>query len=118
MNNNIFTIVIDEIKLNEKSRNDLSELINNENGILIYVFFDNLKNENIILNKEKEIYKCNIYKKEINENIIKIEIYNKREKYLEYNNSILNIKNSIITFILSKTEYIKIKFLINDNIKT
>ena len=27
MNNNIFTIVIDEIKLNEKSRNDISELI-------------------------------------------------------------------------------------------
>jgi hypothetical protein len=49
MNNNIFTIVIDEIKLNEKSRNDLSELINNENDILIYVFFDNLKNENVIL---------------------------------------------------------------------
>ena len=47
--NNIFTIVIDEIKLNEKSRNDLSELINNENDILIYVFFDNLKNENVIL---------------------------------------------------------------------
>ena len=49
MNNNIFTIVIDEIKLNEKSRNDISELIDNKNDILICVFFDTLKNENIIL---------------------------------------------------------------------
>ena len=118
MNNNIFTIVIDEIKLNEKSRNDISELIDNENDILFSVFFDNLKNENIILVKEKEIYKCNITQKEINENIIKIEIYNEKEKCIEYNNSLLNIKNSIITFLLSKTEYIKVKFLINDNFNT
>ena len=116
MNNNIFTIVIDEIQLNEKSRNDISELIDNKNDILICVFFDTLKNENIILSKEKEIYKCNITQKEINENIIKIEIYNEKEKCIEYNNSLLNIKNSSITFLLSKSEYVKVKVLINDNL--
>ena len=110
----ILNTEIIEIHINDKNKNESSELIEKENKISVY--FDNLTKENIIFCKEKEKYICYLSHNQINENIIKIEIYKEKEKYLEYNNSIINIKNAIITLILNQNEYIKIKFQVDKNL--
>ena len=112
----ILNTEIIEIHINDKNKNESSELIEKENKIYISVYFDNLTKENIIFCKEKEKYICYLSHNQINENIIKIEIYKEKEKYLEYNNSIINIKNAIITLILNQNEYIKIKFQVDKNL--
>ena len=78
----ILNTEIIEIHINDKNKNESSELIEKENKIYISVYFDNLTKENIIFCKEKEKYICYLSHNQINENIIKIEIYKEKEKYL------------------------------------